>query len=154
MTKAFVFAACGLALFTTACLHPKIGPQSLPRDRSLYSVSLADSWKDLTLLNIVKVRYLDPPVYVDIGNIVSSYTLTQGASVGGTINPPRTSSAAVLGGAVTLVTLSRSRMRTARPPELMPWFILLLHRTPDSPNRIKNGAGARLDRAGHSPRWE
>jgi hypothetical protein len=98
MTKALVFVTCGLALFTTACLHPKIGPQSLPRDRALYSVSLADSWKDLTLLNIVKVRYLDPPVYVDIGNIVSSYTLTQGATVGGTINPPGTSSAAVLGG--------------------------------------------------------
>jgi hypothetical protein len=56
-------------------MHPKIGPNSLPRDRSLYSLSLADSWKEVTLLNIVKVRYLDPPVYVDIANIVSSYTL-------------------------------------------------------------------------------
>jgi hypothetical protein len=38
-------------------------------------------------LNIVKVRYLDPPVFVDVGNVVTSYTLTQNASVGGTIVP-------------------------------------------------------------------
>jgi len=63
-TKTLVFVTCGLVLFATGCVHPKIGPQSLPRDSALYSVSLADSWKNLTLLNIVKVRYLDPPVFV------------------------------------------------------------------------------------------
>jgi hypothetical protein len=102
MTKALVFVAGGLALFTTACLHPKVGPQSVPRDRSLYSVSLADSWKDMTLLNIVKLRYLDPPVFVDVGSIVASYTLSLNASAGGTINPPGSNSAAVLGGSVFL----------------------------------------------------
>lgn len=74
--------SCGVALLTTGCLHPKVGSQSLPRDRALYSVSLSDSWKEQTLLNIIKVRYADPPVFVDIGNIVSSYTLAQNASVG------------------------------------------------------------------------
>ena len=82
-TRTLIFLI--FAFMETGCLHPKIGPQSLPRDRSQYSVSLADSWKELTLLNIVKVRYLDPPVYVDIGNIVSSYTLSQNASVGGNL---------------------------------------------------------------------
>ena len=69
-TKTLIFLT--FAFMATGCMHPKIGPQSLPRDRSRYSISLADSWKELTLLNIVKVRYLDPPVYVDIGNIVSA----------------------------------------------------------------------------------
>lgn len=100
MTKKLLCLSCGLALLTTGCLHPKVGPQSLPRDRSLYSVSLADSWKEQTLLNIIKVRYSDPPVFVDIGNIISSYTLAQGASVGGTIIPSGNSQA-VLGGSVT-----------------------------------------------------
>ena len=103
--NAAILLACvsfGLALATTGCLHPKVGPQSLPRDRELYSISLADSWKEQTLLNIVKLRYLDPPVYVDVGSIVASYTLTQGASVGGTINPSGTSpGGTALGGAVT-----------------------------------------------------
>jgi len=96
-----VFAACVLSFVATGCLHPKIGPNSLPRERSLYSVSLADSWKEVTLLNIVKVRYLDPPVYVDIANIVSSYTLAQSATAGGIIEPGGLSSAS-LGGSIGL----------------------------------------------------
>jgi len=78
----FILASC-----STGCLHPRIGPQSLPRDRAAYSNSLSDSWKAETLLNIVKVRYLDPPVFVDVANVVASYTLGQTASVGGTIVP-------------------------------------------------------------------
>ena len=78
----FVLASC-----LTGCLHPRIGPQSLPRDRTDYSNSLSDSWKEETLLNIVKVRYLDPPVFVDVGNVIASYTLAQTATVGGTIVP-------------------------------------------------------------------
>ena len=99
MAKAVVVIACGLAFFCTGCLHSKVGPQSLPRDRSLYSASIADSWKEQTLLNIVKVRYLDMPVFVDIGNIISSYTLALGGTVGGTI-VPNGSNSAVLGGSV------------------------------------------------------
>jgi hypothetical protein len=94
------FVTCGFVLFATGCLHPRLGPQSLPRDRSLYGISLADSWKEQTLLNIVKVRYVDYPVFLDIGSIVASYTLSQNASVGGTIQPSGTNSA-VLGRAVT-----------------------------------------------------
>ena len=78
----FVLASC-----LTGCLHPRIGPQSLPRDRADYSSSLSDSWKEETLLNIVKIRYLDPPVFVDVGNVIASYTLAQNAMVGGTIVP-------------------------------------------------------------------
>jgi hypothetical protein len=100
MTRTLLCFSCGVALLTTGCLHPKVGPQSLPRDRALYSVSLSDSWKEQTLLNIIKVRYADPPVFVDIGNIVSSYTLAQNASVGGSIVPNGTSQA-VLGGSLT-----------------------------------------------------
>ncbi len=43
--NAGILLACvsfGVALATTGCLHPKVGPQSLPRDRELYSISLAD----------------------------------------------------------------------------------------------------------------
>ena len=101
MTKKFlVFVTCSLSILATGCLHPKIGPQSLPRDRALYSTSLADSWKEQTLLNIVKVRYVDPPIFVDIGSIVASYTLSEGATGGATIAPSGTNSG-VLGGAVT-----------------------------------------------------
>src|ERR1700751_2334544 len=99
MNKAFILAACTVALCATGCLHPKIGPHSLPRDRADYSLSLSDSWKEQTLLNIVKVRYVDPPVFVDVGSIVSSYSLSQTASAGGSFQPSGTNGATV-GGAV------------------------------------------------------
>ena len=98
----------GLALATfaftfllTGCLHPRIGPQSVPRDRVDYSSSLSDSWKQETLLNIVKVRYLDPPVFVDVGSVVASYSLAQTASVGVNV-VPNGGSNGNLGGSVGL----------------------------------------------------
>ena len=44
------------------CTH--LGPTSIPVDRFDYSASIADSWKQQTLLNIVKLRYMDLPVFV------------------------------------------------------------------------------------------
>jgi len=78
----FVLTSC-----STGCLHPRIGPQSIPLDRVDYSGSLSDSWKQETLLNIVKVRYLDPPVFVDVGSVVASYNLSQNASAGLNVIP-------------------------------------------------------------------
>ena len=101
MAKPLASALFVVAFCSAGCLHPRTGPNSLPRDRSAYSSSLSDSWKQETLLNIVKVRYLDPPVFVDIGNVVTSYTLTQNASVGGTIIPNGGSNV-MLGGTVGL----------------------------------------------------
>jgi hypothetical protein len=100
MRRALALMTCGLVVLATGCLHPKIGPQSLPPDRFMYSTALADSWKEQTLLNIVKMRYVDAPVFVDIGSIVASYTLVQNASAVGTIAAGGTSDA-VLGGALT-----------------------------------------------------
>jgi hypothetical protein len=86
MTKPLALAIFVLAFCSTGCLHPaRIGPQSVPRDRAAYSTSLSESWKEETLLNIVKVRYVDLPVFVDVGNVVASYNLAQTASVGATI---------------------------------------------------------------------
>jgi len=86
--KLLVFITCSLAFLEMGCLHPKIGPQSLPRDRAAYSTGLADSWKEQMLLNIVKLRYIDAPIFVDISSITAGYSLTQTASVGAQVNTP------------------------------------------------------------------
>jgi hypothetical protein len=75
---------CATALGMTGCTRA-IGPQLMTRDRHLYAASLSDSWKEQTLLNIVKLRYIDPPVFVDVDEIVASYSLQQGVTVGGNI---------------------------------------------------------------------
>ena len=54
-------AICATALSSTGC-YRAIGPHSVARDRSQYAASLSDSWKEQTLLNIVKIRYIDPPI--------------------------------------------------------------------------------------------
>jgi len=59
-----------------------IGPSTISRDRFDYSSDLAQSWKNQMLLNLVKTRYLDMPIFLDVGQIVSGYTLETVASLG------------------------------------------------------------------------
>src|SRR5262245_57809242 len=83
MIRLFPLAAVGLAI-VSGCRS--IGPATVARDRFDYSGSMSESWKRQTLLNIVKLRYLDPPIFVDVGQIVSGYSLETGVNVGGQLS--------------------------------------------------------------------
>ncbi len=76
----WLLAAC---VILAGCTH--IGPGTVTRDRFDYSGSIAESWKRQALLNIVKLRYLDPPVNMEIGQIVAGYSLETDVSLGGSL---------------------------------------------------------------------
>jgi hypothetical protein len=82
-----VLAYVALATLCLAgCQH--YGPRSLVDDRVPYSNAVASSWKEQTLLNIVKLRYMDTPFFVDVPQVTSGYTLQGGFSTTAGIYPP------------------------------------------------------------------
>jgi hypothetical protein len=66
---------CGLA----GCAS--IGPGTVTRDRFDYTAAMAESWNSQILLNLVKLCYGDTPVFLDVGQIVSGYTVKEGGPV-------------------------------------------------------------------------
>jgi len=62
-----------VVLLVSACAS--IGPATVERDRFDYVTSISESWKRQMLLNLLKVRYVDAPVFLDVATVISSYEL-------------------------------------------------------------------------------
>ncbi|MCK9202622.1 MAG: hypothetical protein M0P42_15980 [Gallionella sp.] len=73
------------SLATSGC--QTIGAGSVQRDRISYADALGSSWKEQTLLNIVKLRYLDTPVYLDVSSVISSYELASQVNLAANVFP-------------------------------------------------------------------
>jgi hypothetical protein len=68
------------------CVH--VGPHTVGQDRFDYTDAIANSWKQQMLVNIVKLRYGDTPVFLDVASVINQYQL--GGQVNATLNwnPP------------------------------------------------------------------
>jgi hypothetical protein len=62
-----------VALAASAC--SSVGPATVPRDRIDYGTAIGDSWKQQTLLNIVKLRYGDMPIFLEIAQVIAGYQI-------------------------------------------------------------------------------
>lgn len=65
--------AAALLAMTGGCAS--IGPASIGRDRVGYDEALSDSWKQQLLLNLVRIRYGDAPVFLEVASVINSYSL-------------------------------------------------------------------------------
>lgn len=62
----------------------RIGPATIPAARFDYNQTISRSQNEQLLLNLVRLRYRDTPVFLDVGNVIASYSLSgnAGASTG------------------------------------------------------------------------
>ena len=60
-----------------------IGPDRVARDRFDYVTSISESWKRQMLLNLLKVRYTDAPVFMDVASVINAYELTGEVNLSG-----------------------------------------------------------------------
>ena len=72
-------AAAILGLLAAACTS--IGPGTVPHDRIDYASAIGNSWKEQTLLNIVKLRYADMPIFLEVAQVIAGYQLQ--STIGG-----------------------------------------------------------------------
>src|SRR5271168_5627309 len=71
-------AAAVLASMVAACTS--IGPSTVPYDRIDYGTAIGNSWKEQTLLNIVKLRYVDMPIFLEVAQVIAGYQLQSALS--------------------------------------------------------------------------
>ena len=72
MKKTWIISLLAMALINGCA---SIGPSTIERDRFEYSSAIGESWKEMMLLNIVKLRYADMPLFAEVASVVSGYTL-------------------------------------------------------------------------------
>jgi hypothetical protein len=78
-----------LSLWTLVLLSgcAGIGPPTVSRDRFDYTAAISDSSKRQMLVNLVKIRYGDEPIFMDVASVISQYQVTGQVNLGATITP-------------------------------------------------------------------
>lgn len=77
MTSAFA-RRVGVAFAFSTCLVAGcggIGPRTIAHDRFDYTETLSSSWKQQMLVNMVKLRYGDTPVFLDVASVINQYSI-------------------------------------------------------------------------------
>ena len=78
------------------------GPMTVSRDRFDYTAAISDSWKRQMLFNMVKIRYGDAPVFLDVSSVISQYQIAGQINLGATITQHPWSTSETLGATGTV----------------------------------------------------
>ena len=82
--------ACLLLLSLAGCAA-KLGPRTVPGARFDYNEAIARSLNEQLLLNLVRLRYRDTPLFIDVGSVIAQYSLSGNVNVAPTIGVDGTS---------------------------------------------------------------
>ena len=90
---------CNLLMLTLVVLGGcTFGPHTVQRDRMDYVTAVSDSLKTQMLYNLVKLRYGDMPVFMDVSSIINQYQVGGLLNLNGSwTNPPYSSTTSVGG---------------------------------------------------------
>jgi hypothetical protein len=77
----------GLFILTALAACSSVGPTTVTRDRFDYISSISESWKRQMLLNLLKVRYSDAPVFLDVASVINSYEVHGEVDLAGQVTP-------------------------------------------------------------------
>jgi hypothetical protein len=98
-----VLSICLMAL--SGC--SSMGPDRVQAGRGLYNVAVAKTNDEQLLLNIVRLRFLDTPLFLQVSSISTNFTFEGSALAGGTLNSaPSTASLGVAGRVVASPTVT------------------------------------------------
>jgi hypothetical protein len=84
MTRAKIMISVLVLLVLSGCTG--IGPTTISRDRFDYTAAISDSWKRQMLFNMVRIRYGDAPVFLDVSSVISQFQIAGQINLGATFS--------------------------------------------------------------------
>ena len=75
-----------LATFSISAACSSVGPKTITRDQFDYGSAISTAWKEQLLFNVVGMRYLDAPVFVNVASVINQYTLEGNVALGATVD--------------------------------------------------------------------
>ena len=76
-------ALAALTLYLAGCAQ--LGPELVKAGRNDYNIILQQTEDEEAILNLVRVRYGDRPLFLDVSNVSTSFTWSQGGAAQGTL---------------------------------------------------------------------
>jgi hypothetical protein len=67
-----------LLVAMTGC--SSVGPKTVPQDQFNYNAAIAESSQEQLLLNLVRLRYNETPVFLKVGSVISQYSRVASAN--------------------------------------------------------------------------